>query len=76
MGDFGSLGLSFTSLNMSDMKVRTVDQPEGTGEYFSAGDIAVGVSFAKNLTDRFSIGFTGKYIQQKIWHMSATAFAL
>ena len=75
MGDFGSLGLSFTSLNMNDMKVRTVDQPEGTGEFFSAGDIAVGVSYAKNLTERFSIGFTGKYIQQKIWHMSATALA-
>jgi hypothetical protein len=76
LGDFGTLGLSFTSLNMDDMKVRTVDQPDGTGEFFSAGDIAVGVSYARNLTDRFSIGFTGKYIQQKIWHMSATAFAL
>jgi hypothetical protein len=76
LGDFGTLGFSFTSLNMDDMKVTTVDQPNGTGEYFSAGDLAVGISYAKNLTDRFSIGFTGKYIQQKIWHMSASAFAL
>ncbi len=76
LGDFGTLGLSFTSLNMDDMKVRTVEMPGGTGEFFSAGDIAVGISYARNLTDRFSIGFTGKYIQQKIWHMSATAFAL
>lgn len=76
LGDFGTLGFCFTSLNMDDMKVTTVDQPGGTGEYFSAGDIAVGISYARNLTDRFSIGFTGKYIQQKIWHMSASAFAL
>jgi hypothetical protein len=76
LGEFGTLGLSFTSLNMEDMKVRTVEMPEGTGEFFSANDIAVGISYAKNLTDRFSIGFTGKYIQQKIWHMSAIAFAL
>ncbi|MEO8398919.1 MAG: PorV/PorQ family protein [Ignavibacteriaceae bacterium] len=76
LGEFGSLGLSFTSLSMNDMKVRTIEKPEGTGEFFSAGDIAVGVSYAKSLTDRFSIGFTGKYIQEKIWHMSATAIAL
>jgi hypothetical protein len=76
LGEFGTIGLSFTSLNMDDMKVRTVELPEGTGEFFSANDIAVGVSYSRNLTDRFSIGFTGKYIQQKIWHMSAVAFAL
>jgi len=76
LGDFGTIGLSFASLNMDDMKVRTVELPEGTGEYFSANDIAVGVSYARNLTDRFSIGFTGKYVQQRIWHMSAVAFAL
>lgn len=75
LGNFGNLGFSFTSLSMEDMKVRTVEQPEGTGEYFSAGDIAVGMSYARNLTDRFSIGFTAKFIQQRIWHMSANAVA-
>ncbi|MCX6173127.1 MAG: PorV/PorQ family protein [Ignavibacteriales bacterium] len=75
LGTFGNLGFSFTSLSMEDMKVRTVDQPEGTGEYFSAGDLAVGISYARNLTDRFSIGFSAKFIQQKIWHMSSTGFA-
>ncbi len=75
LGEFGNIGFSFTSLSMPDEKVRTVQQPEGTGEYFSAGDIAIGVSYARNLTDRFSIGFTGKYIQETIWHMSSSAFA-
>lgn len=75
LGEFGNIGFSFTSLSMPDEKVRTVEQPEGTGEYFSAGDIALGVSYARSLTDRFSIGFTGKYIQETIWHMSSSAFA-
>ena len=61
---------------MPDDKVRTVDQPEGTGEYFSAGDLAFGISYARKLTDRFSIGFTAKYIQESIWHMSSSAFAI
>ena len=76
LGEFGTLGLSFTSLSMSDMLVRTVEQPEGTGEYFSAGDISIGLSYARNLTDRFSIGFTAKYVQQKIWHMVADGMAV
>ncbi len=74
--EFGTLGFSFTSLSMPDEKVRTVDQPEGTGEYFSAGDIAVGISYARSLTDRFSVGFTAKYIEESIWHMSSSAFAI
>ncbi len=76
LGNLGNIGLSYTSLSMDDMKVRTVEKPEGTGEYFSAGDLAIGISYSRNLSDRFSIGFTGKFIQQKIWHMSATAFAI
>lgn len=76
LGDFGTFGLSFTSLSMADMKVRTVEMPEGTGERFTAGDIAAGVSYSKRLTDRFAIGFTAKYIQESIWHESAYAFAV
>lgn len=75
LGDFGSLGFSFTSLSMDDMKVRTVEKPDGTGEFFSAGDINFGLSYARKLSERFSIGFTVKYIEQNIWHMKASAFA-
>jgi len=75
VGTFGVLGLSFTSLSMPDMKVRTEFEPEGTGEYFSAMDLALGLSYARSLTDRFSLGFTGKYIRQQIWHMTASAIA-
>ncbi|MFC2134709.1 PorV/PorQ family protein [Bacteroidota bacterium] len=75
LGEFGTIGLSFTSLSMDDMKVRTVEKPDGTGEFFSAGDIAFGLSYSRKLTDRFSIGLTVKYIQQNIWHMSSSAVA-
>jgi Uncharacterised protein family (UPF0164) len=76
LGSFGTLGFSLTSLTMADMAVRTVEMPEGTGEYFSASDLAAGISYARPLTDRFSIGFTAKFIQEAIWHESATAFAV
>jgi len=76
LANFGTIGFSFTSLSMSDMKVRTVEMPEGTGEFFSSGDISIGLSYARKLTDRFLIGLTAKYIQQNIWHMQAKGFAV
>lgn len=76
LGEVGNLGFSFTSFTMADEMVRTVNLPEGTGEFFSAGDIAVGLSYARKLTDRFAIGFTVKYIQETIWHESASAIAI
>ncbi|HFE53935.1 MAG TPA: PorV/PorQ family protein [Bacteroidetes bacterium] len=75
LGNFGALGASLTALNMGEMKVRTERKPEGTGEYFDAGDFAAAVSYGRSLTDRFSIGFNFKYIHQGIWRMQASGFA-
>jgi len=76
LGSFGTIGISFIQLSMNDMKVTTVEMPDGTGEFFSAGDMAIGVSYARQFSDRFTIGFTGKYIQQNIWHETASAMAV
>ncbi|MBD3288878.1 PorV/PorQ family protein, partial [candidate division KSB1 bacterium] len=56
--------------------VRTVERPEGTGETFDGRDIAVGLTWAIALTDRFSFGMTGKYISQRIWTETGNAMAL
>ncbi|MEK6649407.1 MAG: PorV/PorQ family protein [Bacteroidota bacterium] len=75
-GSFGVLGVSVTMSSISDMRVTTVDMQEGTGEVFGVSDLAVGVSYGIKLTDAFAIGFTPKLVHQKIWKMSASAFAL
>ncbi len=76
LGDYGALGLSFTSSNVGDMKVTTIEQPGGTGETFTAKDMAISLAYAMQLTDNFSIGINPKFIHQSIWKMSATAFAV
>jgi hypothetical protein len=75
-GDFGAIGAFVDVLSMEAMQVRTIELPEGTGEYFDAGGITVGVSYARMLTDQFSIGFNAKYIRENIWHESAAGFGL
>ncbi len=71
-----SIGANITSFGVGDQIVRTVGFEEGTGEVYSAQDFAIGLSFAMNLTDRFSFGINTKYINQRIWHSSATGFAI
>lgn len=72
---FGSLGAFVNILSMDEMIVRTVEAPEGTGESFGSGAICVGLSYAKNLTDNFSIGFNAKYVREYIYNSSAVGFA-
>jgi len=72
----GALGVSVTFVDYGEMQVTTIENPYGTGEVFSANDISLGLSFARNLTDRFSIGATVKYIAQSIYNEKAEGLAL
>jgi len=76
LGAVGNFGLFAMSMGFPDDKVRTVFEPEGTGEFFGASNVALGVSYARFLTDRFSVGFNAKFIQERIWSMTASAIAL
>jgi hypothetical protein len=71
----GTFGAFMANLGMPDIERTTVQFPEGTGEKVSAGSFVVGLSYARALTDRFSIGGNVKYIQETIWHSSASSFA-
>ena len=75
-GRLGTVGVNVTQLDYGDEPVTTIESPEGTGELYSASDLAIGVSFARALTDQFTIGATGKFIRQRIWNESANGAAL
>ena len=78
LGPYGNLGFSFTAITMDEMIVRTVQDPEPSdyGQKFDAGNISMGIAYAKKLTDRFSFGFQTKFIQESIWQMNAQGFAV
>ena len=78
LGPYGNLGFSFTAITMDEMIVRTVQDPEPSdyGQKFDAGNISMGIAYAKKLTDRFSFGFQTKFIQESIWQMNAQGFAI
>jgi long-subunit fatty acid transport protein len=65
-GGSNAVGISVTSLRTEDMKVTTEFQPTGTGEYFRFSDIAIGLSFARQMTEQFSFGATIKYVEEEL----------
>ncbi len=75
LGNAGAIAASLIYLDSGSMQVRTEEMPEGTGEEFNVRNFALQVSYARALTDKFSVGTTIKYIQESIWHSSASAIA-
>jgi hypothetical protein len=70
-----AFGAHMALLDYGEENVTTVQSPEGNGERWSAQDLFAAISYARNLTDRFSIGGSVKYIQQKIFNESASGYA-
>ena len=75
MNGKSTIGFNITSVTMDEMEVTRYGN-EDTGETFKAADYAIGSTYALNLTDRFSIGLNGKYIQQSIANSHAKGLAL
>ena len=71
----GTFGASIIVLSTEKMEITTEEEPNGTGRYFDGNDVALSLTYAKYLTDRFSVGLTVKYISQRIWNESADAIA-
>ena len=70
----GVIGVSVTALTMDDMEITTELQPDGTGEQYSSGSYAVGLTFGLKIIDRFSFGGTVKYIHEYIWETSGSTY--
>jgi hypothetical protein len=67
----GVVAVSVTTLRMEAMPVRSADIPQGMGVDFQPGDIAVGLSYAREFTDKFAAGGTLKWVHSGLADLSA-----
>lgn len=75
-GGWGKMAIHILVLHMGDMRVRTAYFPDGTGEMFTASSLAGGISIAKSMTDRFSMGVSLKYIREDYYNVTANGWAI
>jgi len=74
LGDYGTFGLSLSSLSSGEMEVTTVEQQDGTGQTFTTSNLMVGLTYAKKVTDRFCMGGTVKYVGERLEERRAKTF--
>lgn len=69
----GTVAAHARALYMPEDDVRTVSRPDGEGTTFDAGDISLGVSYSRSLTDKFSTGVGMNFVQSTLATYSASA---
>lgn len=62
----GTFGITFQYLDYGDMIRTTQDEQDGTLGTFTAYDMAAGLAYGVNLTDRFSVGLRGQWLHMDI----------
>jgi len=75
LGAGNTIGIVAQYMSSGEMEVTTLDFPDGTGEQFQATGLAMGISFARQLTDRLSVGISSKMIREDIYRESLSTFA-
>ncbi len=76
LGNLGTIAVSSVYLMTDDMEITTIGQPEGTGEYFNISNYSLGVTFARYLTDKVSVGLTTKLVHEGYWDYSYSTWAV
>lgn len=72
---FGSIGLSIKSLGIDEIPITTVQNPDGTGQNFKPSFMILGLTYARMLSDRISVGLTANIVSERIDLVSATGLA-
>lgn len=75
LGQLGVVGTHALFLRSEDIEITTLEEPNGTGQFYSVYSLAAGLTYARALTDRFSLGVTGKYVQEGIYNEVARTLA-
>jgi long-subunit fatty acid transport protein len=81
LGSFGVVGVNYTILNYGDLEEAFVTSPTGgmdtrTGNMFTGKDMSLGFSYARQFTDKLSIGVSAHYIREDLhkYYSSIWAF--
>lgn len=82
LGRWGTIGFQGMYINIGEIEVTRVDalgfvgdnyNPGLTGQVIKPYQYMVGISYAKDLTDKFTFGFTAKYAKEDLIAMSKGA---
>ncbi len=71
----GTFGVSIVHFSINEFEETLPLQPEGTGRMVGAGNLALGLAFAREITDKLSLGVQVRYIQETLDQDTRTSVA-
>ncbi len=74
--DHVNIGLHTVYLTSGEIEITTIDEPEGTGRFYDAADIAVGLTSSVRLTEQLTFAATVKYIEERLADVKSNTVAL
>ena len=72
LGNIGALGVSGRMLDIGDINVTDIYNPDGTGEIINPSYFVVGLTYSKRLSDRTGFGVSVNYINEGFGRVTAT----
>ena len=69
------LAVNLRALTMSPELRTDTTHPDGDGRFFDAGDVLIGMSYARSLTDKFSAGLNVNFVQETLADYKASSIA-
>jgi hypothetical protein len=76
LNESGVLGISVMSMNLGDLEKTTIDQPDGTGAYFSPKLLNVALAYSKAFSNSIYGGIVLKIISESIPDASAQGVSI
>lgn len=73
---YGVFAIHGIGLLSGDIRETTVEEPDGTGDYYSKNDFALGLSYGMQMTNKFYMGVTARSIYMSIAHLGAYGVSL
>lgn len=75
-GKSGAIGFEFASLDFGQIPVTTVNQPGGTGGYFSPSFFQLGMGYSYTYANKISVGMLMRLVSESIQDVNASGVAL
>ena len=72
---YGVLSFHGTGLLSGNIRETTLEEPDGTGDFFHANNYAFGVAYGMKMTNKFSMGVSAKVLFLSVDKVSAKGFA-
>ena len=66
--------VSIVSAKPEEVEETTIFQPLGTGRMIKAGDIALGLTFARQMTDKVSWGISARYVREDLFLVTTSSW--